>query len=112
MMQEQMTIPFPLEPRRKPDLELKTTFGLLSPEGKLYACNYCEHDQTYDDIRADQDLKAWTYNAAKFLHLSGGHWNDPAGYFTPTQRQIDTLFDWVQKDPENRKLPKWLGASQ
>jgi hypothetical protein len=85
--------------------------GLLSPEGKFFPCWYAEHRLTFDTHPDINRLGKETWDQAGFLHVSDGWWMDLA-YLKrePSQAQLDFIFDWVQKNPDHRAIPKWVSA--
>jgi len=96
-------------PRLEPDLAFASDTGLILPNGRFYACNYSDHSFTYRRL-IDQDLVPdgdWLTHG-KCLHISERYMQNLKPYLTPTQAQINAVFDWVQVEPARRKFPDWL----
>lgn len=83
------------------DPTLRTTTGWLSPTGKLYPCEYFEHDYTARSLGFRQTLRG---DNGGFVKLQIGEWLQPYGDLT--QAQIDTIFDWCQV--HGQKIPLWM----
>ncbi len=89
-------------PVLKPDRTFKSDMGWILPNGHFYAA---EHPMEHIAIAAklgkqterDAELAGWVKlcrDMYRTLHIFAED--------KPTQKQLDTLFDWVQKDTERR----------
>lgn len=78
------------------DVELKAVSGWLSPDGVLYGCRYTEHVALADALgktEAALETEGW-------WKLQSGNWRRAdTRSFEPTwtQRQLDTVWDWLRK---------------
>lgn len=105
------------EQKQVPDRTLKADYGWLLPDGKFYACkSVMEHiwlasvlrEQTTGNAERDAEKGGWIK-----IGKSG---NDVYVFVerAPTQRQIDTLFDWSHKKPSRKRafddfMERWGG---
>lgn len=99
----------------KPDLTFEADTGWLSPDGKLYPCEYHEHERLALQLGLDYSL---LHGVRGWVHLNEGLWRDPNmhsrlrndGDGEPpselSQAQIDAIFDWCQK--HRKKPPVWF----
>jgi hypothetical protein len=72
--------------------DLRSDFGLVSPEGKFYACDSWEHGYT------GRCLNAYGSNGnllPGWIHVAGDRW-DMDEQRELTQGQIDIIFAWCQ----------------
>lgn len=88
-----------LDKAKPPKSGLSKPTGWLLPNGKFYSCDWMDHEwlcNTLKDITRDQaEAAGWI----AFTHSVGQPTDFKIIYGNkePTQRQLDTLFDWQQK---------------
>lgn len=85
----------------EPDESLMANTGWLSPDGKLYECEYYEHIALISRLVKHGEGKAEKLGWKK---LQNNQW-----FYMPnpdlTQPQVDSMFDWCQK--HEKDMPKW-----
>jgi hypothetical protein len=94
-------------PKPTPDKTLKAKTGWLSPDGKLYACQYYEHVSLADRME-DAGLSRGDIEDEGWLKLQRGDWTSWNIRKPVTQKQYDTLYDWCKK--HNKKMPYWANT--
>jgi hypothetical protein len=92
----------------KPDKTLLADLGWITPDGKFYAClTAMEHVWLADQFglsEREAELAGWikiTRGIDMVRHVFQGEKE-------PTQKQIDTVFQWCEK--HKTKLPDWAGG--
>ncbi len=100
----------PAEPPPQPDLTMEADTGWLSPEGKLYPCDYWGHSDLAHRLKLS--WRGHIHGVSGWIHVQDGHFRNPSPWHTDdepsvdaTQAQIDFIFDWCQK--HGKEMPAW-----
>lgn len=94
----------PTRPPPEHDKALASKNGWLSPDGKLYGCQYHEHDQLADSLGLQYSLAGIRGWVKLQTQTTISTWSEPNS--EATQAQIDVMFDWTQK--HGGHMPHWL----
>lgn len=89
-------------PMPKPDKDFSQPLGWILPTGKFYSCGYMEHDWLAGKIGNSPSFSRTEAAKMGWIEITHplGQENNFEIYFgakEPTQKQLDTLFDWQQK---------------
>jgi hypothetical protein len=89
-------------PKPKPDKNFSRPCGYIIPTGKFYSCEWMEHDWLASVLGNSQHFDkeiASNMGWIEITHPMGEpeNLNIIMGDKEPTQKQLDTLFDWQQK---------------
>lgn len=95
-------------PKPKPESSLKSEDGWIIPDGKFYPCRYMEHIWLADKIAGVEEKDAEKRGWIKISNAIGMGLHIYKGDREPTQRQLNTLFDWCEK--HKHPLPAWAGG--
>lgn len=106
--------------KREYQEKLRRMEGWLSPSGTLYYCNGYGHEYLADLIEEELGGKCDRYTAQGWAHHSG--WiklHYPEGFILwyheypePTQRQMDFMFDYIEKHKMKQDLFKCLESRE
>lgn len=96
-------------PAPKPDSTVSADDGWITPDGKFYPCGYMEHVWLADKL-GKEEREAEKAGWVKISHGLEGKLYIHKGEREPTQKQLDTLFDWCQK--HKVVLPDWAGGKE
>lgn len=100
------------EPKKRPLSEPLTRIvgdsGWLTPNGEFYPCGYMEHDGVISDLNMEVkevEKLGWIRMSRSYAELNSDR--SPFSYpsKTPTQKQIDMIFDWSVE--RKVKVPEW-----
>lgn len=96
-------------PKPKPDKTFSKPLGWILPTGKFYSCEFMEHDWLASQIGNSPNFSKTMAHQMGWIEIT-----HPLGQPTqfkiiygdkePTQKQLDTLFDWKQKYGEAEEL--------
>lgn len=100
--------------------KLRVMQGWLSPSGKLYYCNGYGHEYLADLIEEELGGKCDRYSATAWamsegwikLHYPEGFILWQYQYPEPTQKQLDFMFDYIEKHKLTQDLFKGLEARE
>lgn len=85
-------------------------YGLLSPQGVLYGCSFTGHEELAEEIGyvLGMDTAFPQDDLIKNGWIKLSNYNFVDNHKEPTQKQLDTIWDWWRANPQERK-PQQLG---
>lgn len=92
-----------------PDYKLNAEDGWVLPDGKFYPCGYMEHIWLAGRL-GKEEREAEKAGWIKISHGLSGELYIHKHVDSPTQKQINTVFDWCEK--HKAKLPDWAGGKE
>jgi len=90
------------------DREFSCRDGFILPDGTFHGCGYCQHQSLLNELELDKEPDNWAkVQDSRRRRQDGLRVDQEYIYYPdkPTQKQLDTIFDWGQKHGIEIRFP-------